>query len=140
MTQSTTSCREVVQCALAITLCLLITTECSAGAIAVCRYPPGAPLVVQSACLQATIAYVDLGRPRPERRAALLERYHFDINGQARLTCSRISVKQECSSKRRQKGLPAANSYRLSDQPNQARQTSCLGGVHTAAEVWVSKQ
>ena len=39
------------------------------------------------ACLQVTIAYVDLGRPRPERRAALLESYHFDINGQARAAC-----------------------------------------------------
>ena len=36
------------------------------------------------ACLQATVAYVDLALSRPERRAALLESYHFDINGQAR--------------------------------------------------------
>jgi len=33
---------------------------------------------------QATIAYVELASPRPERRARLLESYHFDINAQAR--------------------------------------------------------
>ena len=43
------------------------------------------------ACLQVTIAYVDLGLSRPERRAALLESYHFDINGQARAARRRLA-------------------------------------------------
>ena len=49
------------------------------------RYIPAPPRA------QATIAYVELARPRPERRAALLESYHFDINAQARRLCPHAS-------------------------------------------------